>query len=88
MKEVQQLFALHCRIKLGPSIVQDVGTWSEELGLKINLPNLAQRRQDLMGVRLVNTVLPYAPLTIMSKDADAPEGSFQDLLRVSTDDRM
>ena len=46
-------------IKGGPKISADVGTWSEELGLRVRHPLLWERRSDLRNVELTNTILAW-----------------------------
>ena len=39
------------------------GNWSESGGLLVDSPNVCERRQDLGGVNLRDSIMPYAKLT-------------------------
>ncbi len=56
------------RVKQGNVITSDLGSWTQEDGLKVVIPNKWERRSDLNGALLVNTVLNYDPLSILEKD--------------------
>ena len=56
------------RVKQGNVITSDLGSWTQEDGLIVVIPNKWERRSDLNGALLVNTVLNYDPLSILEKD--------------------
>ena len=49
----------------GPSKRQHVEMWSKSEGLEVTQPQMFERRKDLSGVTIVNTLLPWTPICIM-----------------------
>ena len=42
-----------------------MGTWEAGKGLEVSQPQMFERRKDLSGVTIVNTLLPWNPICIM-----------------------
>jgi hypothetical protein len=66
---VQQRFSPP-HIPGGPIKFQQIGTWSDSAGLAVPHPVMFDRRTDLSGVTLVNTVLTWAPVSIVKSEND------------------
>ena len=49
----------------GPRRSQLVGTWKAGKGLEVPQPQMFERRKDLSGVTIINTLLPWNPICIM-----------------------
>ncbi len=66
--KVQELY----RIKKGPILRQDYGVWNEtENALSVPEPALWERRTNLQGAEIVDSILEWKPFIIMD-----PEGDF------------
>ena len=50
-------------IKGGPKITRIIGSWSYKTGLTIKTANLLERRKNLNGIELRDSVLPYAKIS-------------------------
>ena len=55
-------------LKGGPLRSQVIGSWSIQDGLKVNQKNMFERRKDLSGVTVINTVLPWVPISVIEED--------------------
>ncbi len=55
-------------IKSGPPIKKQIGTWDHANRLKLAFPNVLERRTDLGGVTLKNTILPYSVACMVTYD--------------------
>ena len=44
---------------------QTIGAWAPKTGLKLHEKNMYERRSNLTGVTLVNSVLPWVTITIV-----------------------
>ena len=42
-----------------------MGMWDSENGLGVPQPQMFERRKDLSGVTIINTLLPWNPICIM-----------------------
>ena len=42
-----------------------MGTWDKAKGLEVSQPQMFERRKDLSGVTITNTLLPWTPICIM-----------------------
>ena len=42
-----------------------MGTWEAGKGLEVSQPQMFERRKDLSGVTIINTLLPWNPICIM-----------------------
>ena len=42
-----------------------MGTWETRKGLEVPQPQMFERRKDLSGVTIINTLLPWNPICIM-----------------------
>ena len=42
-----------------------MGTWNKSVGLAVSQPQMFERRKDLSGVTIINTLLPWNPICIM-----------------------
>ena len=42
-----------------------MGTWDKAKGLEVSQPQMFERRKDLSGVTIINTLLPWRPICIM-----------------------
>ena len=42
-----------------------MGTWEAGKGLEVSQPQMFERRKDLSGVTITNTLLPWNPICIM-----------------------
>ncbi len=69
----------HYRVKQGPVITNTLGSWTNESGLDIKVPGKWERRSDLMGAILINTVLTYVPFSIVSEDFQDFDGFTADI---------
>ena len=49
---------------------QVIGSWDTHLGVTISQSNIFERRKNLTGVEVINTVLPWPPVTIVEEDED------------------
>ena len=79
---------------------QTLGSWSLEGGINISLLKLAERRTNLTGVTLVNTLMPWDPYCIIERTTNLgnpvdPTGMiidifkiFQEVQYISHDTRM
>ena len=56
------------RIKKGPLIAQSFGNWTADTGLSLTEPNIWERRKDLKGVEILNSLLPWRPFTYENED--------------------
>ena len=54
----------------GPRKKQHVGMWSKSVGLEVTQPQMFERRKDLSGVTIINTLLPWTPICIMHETED------------------
>ena len=54
----------------GKILNQVIGKWLPNLGLQLPELNMFERRNNLTGVTIINTVLPWPPLTVVGKDND------------------
>ena len=54
-------------IKDGPIVEEYFGNWSSESGLKINSPLIWERRTDLMNITLIDSVLEYSVISMLSR---------------------
>ena len=57
-------------IKNGPQITRQIGNWNTTNGLNVPKPNIWERRQNLLGVELVNGVLPWSVFSQFEVDRD------------------
>ena len=64
----------HYRIKQGPVITARLGKWTKTGGLDIPVPSVWERRSDLKGTVLTNTILPYPPLSIVMDSGNVQDG--------------
>ena len=49
-----------------------MGRWTSDLGLELfNHKSMYERRKNMTGITLVNTVLPWAPLSIVEEDGNS-----------------
>ena len=46
----------------------EIGTWSEENGFEIGAPNIWERRGNLTGIVLYNSILRYWPVTLVVRN--------------------
>ena len=67
----------------GPTRTQKVGTWSKGNGLLVPEPQIYERRKNLTGVTLRNTVIEWNPLVLLAKDSEPTGfmGEIYDLLK-------
>ena len=58
-------------VKGGPPITTELGTWDVSLGMKLhNYKNRWDRRTDLKGAEIINSLNTYGPWSILLKDSD------------------
>ncbi len=57
-------------IKSRPQIKEQIGTWHNSAGLKVPVPNVLERRTNLGGVTLKNTILPFSVACVVTYDND------------------
>ena len=55
-------------IKGGPPRSQVIGSWSIQDGLMVTQGNMFERRKNLSGVTVINTVLPWVPISVIEED--------------------
>lgn len=72
-------------VKGGPPIVIDLGKWDSSYGMRLhNHKNRWDRRTDLRGAEIVNSLRTFGPWSILLKDADGnvvgSRGQLQDLM--------
>ena len=48
---------------------QVIGTWSPQKGLNLSHKSMFERRNNLTGVTVINTVLTWAPLSIVDGES-------------------
>ena len=48
----------------------EIGTWSNHSGIRIHTPNIWDRRGNLTGITLYNTILNYWPVTMVVKNEE------------------
>ena len=48
---------------------QVIGNWAPQFGLRLSQWNMFERRKNLTGLTVINTVLPWPPVTIIEEDA-------------------
>ena len=54
--------------KGGPLRSQVIGSWSIQDGLTVSQKSMFERRKDLSGVTVINTVLPWVPISVIEED--------------------
>ena len=57
-------------IKRGPIINRTFGSWSHKTGLTIKTPNILERRKNLNGVEIRDSVLPYSKISQPKYDSE------------------
>ena len=57
-------------IKKGPTINSAIGSWSNKTGLTIKTPELLERRGNLNGVEIRDSVLPYSKISQPQYDSE------------------
>ena len=65
---IQTIFRLILTIPGGKPKTQVIGAWLRTLGLQMPQWNMFERRKNLTGVTIVNTILPWPPITIVEED--------------------
>ena len=59
-------------IKGGLPRFQVIGMWSPYVGIELfHHRNMFERRKNLTGVTIVNTVLPWIPLSVVEDNGDS-----------------
>ena len=57
---------------VGHPRAQFIGMWNQDLGLELfNHMSMFERRQNLSGITIVNTVLSWVPLSTVEKDGNS-----------------
>ncbi len=72
-------------IKSGPHIRRLIGVWSPEAGIAVFEPNIWVRRQDLMGVEIMNSVLPWSVFLQYKLDSKGNIVEYRGMFRDSMD---
>ena len=54
----------------GPHTTLTVGNWTRNASFLVPQPNIYERRKDLSGVTLINSVLPWEPVMIFDVGRD------------------
>ena len=72
-------------VKGGPPIVIELGKWDISYGMRLqNYKNRWDRRTDLRGAEIINSLATYGPWSILLKDADGnvlgSKGELQNLI--------
>ena len=52
----------------GPPRLLITGSWSPQYGLNVSHSSMFERRKNLTGTTITDTVLPWPPITIVEKD--------------------
>ncbi len=71
-------------IKNGPLVTNQVGVWTAKSGLQIDTPQIWERRGDLRGVALIDSLLEFKPLAeyiYHGKNLIGATGLFVDVLK-------
>ena len=53
----------------GPPRFLITGSWTLQSGLDVSYKSMFERRKNLSGITITDTVLPWPPITIVEKDA-------------------
>ena len=61
---------------------QTIGTWAPNIGLQLHETNMYERRSNLTGVTLVNSVLPWVTITIVEEIGGELRQSGQKIMHV------
>ena len=52
----------------GPPKLLIAGTWSPQYGLNVSHKSMFERRKNLTGITITDTVLPWPPISIVDED--------------------
>ena len=52
----------------GPPKLLITGTWSPQYGLNVSHKSMFERRKNLTGITITDTVLPWPPISIVEED--------------------
>lgn len=68
------------RVKGGPVVSNDLGVWSQKLGMKIHQPDFWKRRSNFDGMQIIGTAMPWLQLIQTRPGHFIPRGPMGSML--------